>query len=187
MSVKTSLAGAAAAIGLTALAYPAQAATYTLNYTHGSPVGTPITFSAKLTGMAAWNVITVTGFSNAIYNGTPWNPTPPYVNSYSDFFALTALAPLVSLDNSVTDIVFGDTGLNQTVAFGPAQGVPGDIVVFSSFGFTPGAPDTNGAEQPLGTLTITEDTAVAVPEPSAVVAMLGLGLGALASKVRKQG
>jgi len=85
----------------------------------------------------------------------------------------------------VTDIAFGETGLNQIVAFGPAQGVPGDPVIFSSFGFAPDSPDTGGNEEPLGNLTI--GTAAPVPEPSAVVAMLGLGLGALASKVGKQG
>jgi hypothetical protein len=182
MSLKTSLAGAATAIGLTALAYPAQAATYILNYTHGSPVGNPITFSAKLTGTAAGNVITVTGFSNPKYYGTTYTGWT-FFDSYSNAFNNTGLPATVSLDNSVTDIIFGDfEGGNVSVAFGPAGGVPGKPVVFASSGFAPGAPDTDGGEETLGTLTI-----VAVPEPSAVVAMLGLGLGALASKVRKQG
>ena len=110
-----------------------------------------------------------------------------FLDSYSNAFNNTVLPAKVSLDNSVTDIVFGDApGGNVSVAFGPEGGVPGDPVVFASSGFAPD-PDTNGVEETLGTLTITEYTAVAVPEPSAVVAMLGLGLGALASKVRKQG
>ncbi|MCA2655196.1 PEP-CTERM sorting domain-containing protein [Microcystis sp. M061S2] len=189
MSLKTSLAGATAAIGLTALAYPAQAALYNLTYTHGTPVGNPITFSAKLTGTASGQVITVTGFSDAKYNGFSF-PSWTYLDTYTGYLVgpSTPGSGVVSLDNSVTNITFGTADFSQIVAFGPAGGTVGNSVIFTSFGFDPtfGA-DTNSGEETLGTLTVTEISQQPIPEPSAVVALLGLGLGALASKVRKQG
>ncbi|MFN7339306.1 MAG: PEP-CTERM sorting domain-containing protein, partial [bacterium] len=67
MSLKTSLAGAATAIGLTALAYPAQAAQFSFTYNDAANM---IVLSGILTGnQNTPGVIDITGFSNLVYNG----------------------------------------------------------------------------------------------------------------------
>ena len=182
MSLKTSLAGAATAIGLTALAYPAQAANYSFTYTHGGPT-TPIVVTGDLTGTAVGPVITVTGFSNLKYNGTDLSSWT-YFNSMTAYVNVDTALPQVSLDNTVTNLflAFDGNGVDF-ISFGPDNFGTGTGLAFISD--IEGETYTTGAEEePFASLNFGVKQ---VPEPSAVVAMLGLGLGALASKVRKQG
>ncbi|MBC1197250.1 PEP-CTERM sorting domain-containing protein [Microcystis aeruginosa BLCCF158] len=198
MSLKTSLAGAATAIGLAALAYPAQAATYYFTYTHGGPT-VPIVVTGTVTGTLSGSLLTVSTVDSLAYNGntlTGWTVN----GSYSVFAGGTPLppntnpnlAPIIDVTSAYlgTDILFTDaTNSGPYIAFGPA-GVdpsvnPGGLS-FASTSIDPAfGANTNGVEEVFGTFTITPKS-TSVPEPGAVVALLGLGLGALASKIRKQ-
>lgn len=200
MSLKTSLAGAATAIGLTALAYPAQAAVvYDFTYTHGGPT-IPIVVSGRLTGnLGPGGIITITGFSDIIYNGAPldtdpmeWQPGSTAVDSYSNASVGSGAPATASFSGASLDfILYGSGGQSEYIAFGPAAGVVGDPLIFTSLldmtNTTPAITNNlGGAEQPFNQPGWSL-VAVYIPEPSAVVGLLGLGLGALASKVIKKG
>ena len=181
MSLKTSLAGAATAIGLAALAYPAQAALYNFTYTHGGPT-TPITVSGKVTGTVnlAGTELTVASFSDLKYNNVlvPNIDTVDSLTNWINIDGSLATFGLQTPSFTGTNIVFYNSNdINQFFSFGPyTDGVtPG--LAFTSLGFDP----ETGDEQPFVGFTV-----AVVPEPGAVVALLGLGLGALASKIRKQ-
>jgi hypothetical protein len=205
MSLKTSLAGAATAIGLAALAYPAQAATYHFTYTHGGPTvnpgtpPTPIVVTGTVTGTLSGSLLTVSTVDSLAYNGntlTGWTVN----GSYSDFAGGIPLppntnpnaAPIIDVTSPYlgTDILFTDAAFSGPyIAFGPAgldpSVNPGGLS-FASASIDPAfGANTDGVEEVFGTFTITSKS-TSVPEPGAVVALLGLGLGALASKIRKQ-
>lgn len=180
MSLKTSLAGAATAIGLTALAYPAQAAQFSFTYNDAG-----IVLSGILTGMATGNgnIIEIDGFSNLVYNGVPLafsTSSGGTVDSYPPNGGNTAKA---SFDGSVMDFILFDNGMSEYVGFGPGISITG--LAFASN--VPGVPgDLGGTEVPFDPSNMMWGAAL-IPEPGAVVGLLGLGLGALASKVIKKG
>ena len=181
MSLKTSLAGAATAIGLTALAYPAQAAQFSFTYNDAE-----IVLSGILEGN--FNLITpgtidITGFSNLVYNGVPLafsTSSGGTVDSYPPNGGNQATA---SFDGSVMDFILFDSGMSEFVGFGPGVGITG--LAFGSN--VPGVPgDLEGTEVAFDPSNMMWEAAL-IPEPGAVVGLLGLGLGALASKVIKKG
>lgn len=181
MSLKTSLAGAATAIGLTALAYPAQAAQFSFTY---SDAANMIVLSGILTGnQNTPGVIDITGFSNLVYNGValPFSTSSGgTVDSYPSNPGNQAKA---SFDGSVMDFILFDYAMSEYVGFGPGVGMMG--LAFTSN--VPGVPgDLGGNELPFDPSNMMWGAAL-VPEPGAVVGLLGLGLGALASKVIKKG
>ena len=200
MSLKTSLAGAATAIGLAALAYPAQAALYNFTYDNGIAGANNITVTGTLIGNpgSTPGTIDVDAFSNLVVNGVSldtgdWTFGTTSVSTYDDFIGGTATPPGVANlnDPSGQNFVLLDTNGSDYIAFGPGQvSLPGQTVFASSFSATPslaGTPaDLQGDEQAFGAMGWTLQP-VGVPEPGSVVALLGLGLGALASRVRKQG
>lgn len=199
MSLKTSLAGAATAIGLTALAYPAQAALYNFTYDNGISGANNIKVSGTLTGTpTTGGAINVTGFSNLVVNTVAlntgnWLFGTTSVATYDSFINSTATPPgVANLNNpSGQNFVLLDSTGSDYIAFGPPQlSSLSGLAFASSFAGTPSlagsAADLAGSEQAFGALGWTLQP-VGVPEPGSVVALLGLGLGALASKVRKQG
>ena len=183
MSLKTSLAGAATAIGLTALAYPAQAAQFSLSYVD---LGKNISFSGILTGTATGNIINITGFSNLVYN----NVALPFSTSSGGTVAPYPSNPdpnnspaQASFNGSVMDFILFDSGMSDFVGFGPGISITG--LAFASN--VPGVPgDLGGTEVAFDPSNMMWEAAL-IPEPGAVVGLLGLGLGALASKVIKKG
>ncbi|AVQ70071.1 PEP-CTERM sorting domain-containing protein [Microcystis sp. MC19] len=190
MSLKTSLAGAATAIGLTALAYPAQAAQFSFTYNDAANM---IVLSGILTGTATGNIIEIDGFSNLVYNGVPLNTTiwesGTTVSDYGGFFNMPNPPAQASFDGSVMNFVLVANGTNDYIGFGTGEfeelGNPAFISNFPDTGMDITVPDDlMGVEeafnQPGWNLQL-------IPEPSAVVGLLGLGLGALASKVIKKG
>ncbi|GCA72845.1 hypothetical protein MiYa_04400 [Microcystis aeruginosa NIES-2519] len=193
MSLKTSLAGAATAIGLTALAYPAQAAQFAFSYTHGGPT-TPIVVTGILEGnLITPDIIDIIGFSNLVYNGVSlasdpmvWQPGMTSFDSWSNAnIGDGALATASFSGNSMNFVLFGEAAQSEYIAFGPSGGA---TIFTSSLTMTMTTPaitgDLMGMEetfsQPGWNLQL-------IPEPGAVVGLLGLGLGALASKVIKKG
>ncbi|GCA79886.1 PEP-CTERM sorting domain-containing protein [Microcystis aeruginosa] len=181
MSLKTSLAVATTAIGLTILASPAQASRlYSFSYTDVSGK----VLSGTLTGTAAGNVVTVTGYNNDLtYDGTllSWG-AQTYVYSWTQYNNLTSPSPILpaqlSFDGTVLDFVAGDIE-----DFSGSYFAFGDIGLGQEFTrFFAG--DNDPVTEAFTTLNWELQL---VPEPGSVVALLGLGLGALASKVRKQG
>jgi hypothetical protein len=169
MSLKTSLAGAATAIGLTALAYPAQAAQFSFTYNDATNM---IVLSGILTGTATGNIIDITGFSNLVYNGVALPFSTSSGGTVDSYFSNPGNQAKASFDGSVMDFVLFDSGMSDYVGFGPAvtAGMMGLAFTSSVPGVTG---DLGGNELPF--------------DPSAVVGLLGLGLGALASKVIKKG
>lgn len=200
MSLKTSLAGAATAIGLAALAYPAQAAQFNFTYDNGIIGANNITVTGTLIGDPGLTpgTIDVTGFSNLVVNSVSldtgdWTFGTTSVSTYDSFIAGAATPPgVANLNNPLgQNFVLLDTNGSDYIAFGPSQiSFPGETVFASSFAATPSlastAADLQGDEQLFGEIGWTLQP-VGVPEPGSVVALLGLGLGALASRVRKQG
>lgn len=185
MSLKTSLAGAATAIGLTALAYPAQAAQFSFTYNDATNM---IVLSGILTGTATGNIIDITGFSNLVYNGVALPFSTSSGGTVAPYFTSPiSNTPQASFDGSVMDFMLYDDMGTDNVGFGPGS-VPGFGLAFtSSLSTVPGVTkDLMGGELPFDPSNMMWETAL-IPEPSAVVGLLGLGLGALASKVRKKG
>ena len=196
MSLKTSVAVAATAIGLTTLAYPAEAAQFFFSYTHGGPT-TPIVVTGTLTGdLGPGGIITINGFSDLTYNGVALNTTiwqsGTSVSDYEDFFLNMGTIPgQASFDGSVMNFVLVSNTLNDYIGFGTGlfeeDGNPAFISSLLDTTLELGNPITNdlgGVEEPFNQ---SGWSLTAIPEPSAVVGLLGLGLGALASRVRKKG
>ncbi|WP_253882735.1 PEP-CTERM sorting domain-containing protein [Microcystis aeruginosa] len=193
MSLKTSLAGAATAIGLTALAYPAQAAQFAFSYTHGGPT-TPIVVTGILEGnLITPGIIDITGFSNLVYNGVSLNTTiwesGTTVSDYGGFFNMANPPAQASFDGSVMNFVLVANGTNDYIGFGTGEfeesGNPAFISNFPDTGMDITVPDDlMGVEEAFDQQGWSLEL---IPEPSAVVGLLGLGLGALASKVIKKG
>jgi hypothetical protein len=185
MSLKTSLAGAATAIGLTALAYPAQSAQFSFTYTHGGPT-TPIVLSGTLTGTATGNIIDITGFSNLVYNGAPLPFSTLTGGMVEPYPTSPGNPPQASFDGSVMNFILYDDMGTDYVGFGLGS-VPGFGLAFtSSITQVAVLNDLMGAEEPFDPSKMMWEAAL-IPEPGAVVGLLGLGLGALASKVIKKG
>ena len=185
MSLKTSLAGAATAIGLTALAYPAQAAQFSFTYNDAANM---IVLSGILTGNHnSSGVIDMTGFSNLVYNGVPLAFSTSSGGTVDSYFSNPGNQATASFDGSVMDFVLFDDAMSDYVGFGLSSD-PGFGPAFtSSLANVPGVTkDLGGTELPFDPSNMMWETAL-IPEPSAVVGLLGLGLGALASKVRKKG
>jgi hypothetical protein len=195
MFFKTSVAVATTAIGLTALAYPAQAAQFFFTYTHGGPT-TPIVVTGTLTGdLGPGGIITINGFSDLTYNGVDldsdpfeWQPGSTFVDSYSNQSSGSGVPATASFSGASMDFVlFSSVSAIQYIGFGPV--VVGNPTIFSSslsqtITNPPLTNDLDGVEEPFNQSGWSIQL---IPEPSAVVALLGLGLGALASRVRKQG
>jgi hypothetical protein len=183
MSLKTSLAGAATAIGLTALAYPAQSAQFSLSYVDP---GNNISFSGILTGTATGNIINITGFSNLVYNGVALPFSTSSGGMVDSYFNAPGNPPQASFDGSVMDFMLYDDMGTDNVGFGLSS-VPGFGLAFTSSITQVTVPnDLGGAEVPFDPSNMMWEAAL-IPEPGAVVGLLGLGLGALASKVIKKG
>jgi hypothetical protein len=183
MSLKTSLAGAATAIGLTALAYPAQSAQFSLSYVDP---GNNISFSGILTGTATGNIINITGFSNLVYNGVALPFSTSSGGMVDSYFTASGNPPQASFDGSVMDFMLYDDMGTDNVGFGLSS-VPGFGLAFTSSITQVTVPnDLGGAEVPFDPSNMMWEAAL-IPEPGAVVGLLGLGLGALASKVIKKG
>lgn len=183
MSLKTSLAGAATAIGLTALAYPAQSAQFSFTYTHGGPT-TPIVLSGILTGTATGNIINITGFSNLVYNGVALPFSTSSDGTVDSYFNAPGNQPQASFDGSVMDFMLYDDMGTDNVGF---LATPNGVKSFtSSITQVAVLNDLGGAEEPFDPSKMMWEAAL-IPEPGAVVGLLGLGLGALASKVIKKG
>jgi hypothetical protein len=184
MSLKTSLAGAATAIGLTALAYPAQSAQFSLSYVDP---GNNISFSGILTGTATGNIINITGFSNLVYNGVALPFSTSSGGMVDSYFNAPGNPPQASFDGSVMDFMLYDDMGTDNVGFGLSS-VPGFGLAFtSSLSTVPNVTnDLMGGEVPFDPSKMMWEAAL-IPEPGAVVGLLGLGLGALASKVIKKG
>lgn len=185
MSLKTSLAGAATAIGLTALAYPAQAAQFSFTYNDAANM---IVLSGILTGdQNTPGVIDIMGFSNLVYNGVSlpfFYPTSSEGAVAPYFTSPISNTPQASFDGSVMDFVLFDNAMSDYVGFGPSS-TPGFGLAFTSS--VPGVTgDLGGNELPFDPSNMMWEAAL-IPEPGAVVGLLGLGLGALASKVIKKG
>jgi hypothetical protein len=185
MSLKTSLAGAATAIGLTALAYPAQSAQFSFTYTHGGPT-TPIVLSGILTGTATGNIINnITGFSNLVYNGVAL-PFSTLTGGMVEPYPTVPPNPTIqaSFDGSVMNfMLYDDTGTDYVGFLATPNGVKSFT---SSITHVAVLNDLGGAEVPFDPSNMMWEAAL-IPEPGAVVGLLGLGLGALASKVIKKG
>ncbi|GCA88510.1 PEP-CTERM sorting domain-containing protein [Microcystis aeruginosa] len=196
MSLKTSLAGAATAIGLTALAYPAQAAQFAFSYTHGGPT-TPIVVTGILEGnLITPDIINIIGFSNLVYNGVSlasdpmqWQPGLTSFDSWSNASlgdSAPATASLSGAPASMNFVLYGDVATqSEYIAFGPS----GAATIFTSalvmtMTTPPITGDLMGMEE---TFSQPGWILQPIPEPGAVVGLLGLGLGALASKVIKKG
>ena len=212
MSLKTSLAGAATAIGLTALAYPAQAAQFRFSY---NDPGKGISFSGILTGTLTGNVINITGFSDLIYGGVPlnspnWQYNPvtlmdpkalPFDESLSQPDAPDPWTgeTVASFDGSVMNFLLYDNMTTDNIGIG-LWDFDNNPITDPVLAFTSSLLDTQGAlglptpiPGDLGGNVVKFDPSMMmwetalIPEPSAVVGLLGLGLGALASKVIKKG
>ena len=186
MSLKTSLAVATTAIGLTALAYPAQAADFAFTYTYNdlvNPVNS-IVLSGILTGTATGNIVEIDEFSNLVYNGVDLPFSTLLGGAVDSYFSAPANQATASFDGSVMDFVLFDEPRNDFVAFG-LSGTPGFGLAFSS-NLTGVPGDLGGNEVPFNPSNMNWQLQL-IPEPGSVVALLGLGLGALASKVRKKG
>ena len=211
MSLKTSLAGAAVVIGLTALAYPAQAAQF--SFTYNDP-GNNISFSGILTGTATGNIIQIIGFSDLIYGGVPldsanWQDDPIMLTTPAALPFDTILSPaapgapapwtgqtVASFDGSVMNFILLDNLLSDNIGIG-LWDLDNDPMTAPVLAFASSLIDTEGYLGPItgnlgGNLVAFDPSmmmweAALIPEPSAVVGLLGLGLGALASKVRKKG
>ncbi len=180
MSLKTSLAGAATAIGLTALAYPAQAAQFSLSYV--DPANN-ISFSGILTGTATGNIINIDGFSNLVYNNVALAFSTSSGGTVDSYPSNPGNQAQASFDGSVMNFILFDNGMSDYVGFGPGISITG--LAFGSN--VPGVPgDLGGTEVPFDPSNMMWGAAL-IPEPGAVVGLLGLGLGALASKVIKKG
>jgi hypothetical protein len=212
MSLKTSLAGAAVAIGLTALAYPAQAAQFSFSY---NDPGNGISFSGILTGTLTGNIINITGFSDLIYGGValdsanwqydpntlmapealPFDTTLGSPNAPAPWTGMT----VADFDGSVMNFLLMDNMSSDNIGIG-LWDLDSDPNTAPVLGFTSSLSDTQGAlglptpiPGDLGSTVVKFDPSMMmwetalIPEPSAVVGLLGLGLGALASKVRKKG
>ena len=184
MSLKTSLAGAATAIGLTALAYPAQAAQFSLSYV--DPANN-ISFSGILTGTATGNIIDITGFSNLVYNGVALPFSTSSGGTVVPYFTNPNTPAQASFDGSVMNFMLYDAANTDNVGFGLSS-VPGFGLAFTtSLATVPNVPnDLMGSEVAFDPSNMMWEAAL-IPEPGAVVGLLGLGLGALASKVIKKG
>ncbi len=209
MYLKTSLAGAATAIGLTALAYPAQAAQF--SFTYNDP-GNSIMFSGILTGTLTGNIIEITGFSDLIYGGVPldspnWQDDPIMLTAPEALAFDTILGPpnapapwtgttVASFDGSVMNFLLMDNMSSDNIGIG-LWDLDNDPMTDPVLAFTSSLMDTEGYLGLIpgnleGNLVAFDPSmmmweAALIPEPSAVVGLLGLGLGALASKVRKKG
>lgn len=180
MSLKTSLAGAATAIGLTALAYPAQAAQFSFTYNDATNM---IVLSGILTGTATGNIIEIDGFSNLVYNGVDLPFSTLSGGTVDSYFSAPGNQATASFDGSVMDFVLFDNAMSDYVGFGPGISMIG--LAFASS--VPGVlGDLGGNELPFDPSNMMWEAAL-IPEPGAVVGLLGLGLGALASKVIKKG
>ena len=184
MSLKTSLAGAATAIGLTALAYPAQSAQFSLSYVD---LGENISFSGILTGTATGNIINIEGFSNLVYNGVALPFSTSSGGTVDSYFTNPGNQAQASFDGSVMDFMLYDDMGADNVGFGLSS-VPGFGLAFTtSLSTVPNVPnDLMGDEVAFDPSNMMWEAAL-IPEPGAVVGLLGLGLGALASKVIKKG
>jgi hypothetical protein len=183
MSLKTSLAGAATAIGLTALAYPAQSAQFSFTYTHGGPTA-PIVLSGTLTGTATGNIIDIDGFSNLVYNGVALPFSTLTDGTVDSYFTAPGNPPQASFDGSVMNFMLYDDMGTDNVGF---LATPNGVKSFtSSITQVAVLNDLGGAEEPFDPSKMMWEAAL-IPEPGAVVGLLGLGLGALASKVIKKG
>jgi hypothetical protein len=181
MSLKTSLAGAATAIGLTALAYPAQSAQFSLSYVDP---GNNISFSGILTGTATGNIINITGFSNLVYNGVALPFSTSSGGMVDSYFTAPGNPPQASFDGSVMNFMLYDDMGTDNVGF---LATPNGVKSFtSSITQVAVLNDLGGAEEPFDPSKMMWEAAL-IPEPGAVVGLLGLGLGALASKVIKKG
>ncbi|CAO5006865.1 PEP-CTERM protein-sorting domain-containing protein [Microcystis aeruginosa] len=190
MSLKTSLAVATTAIGLTILASPAQAAQFSFTYTYTGPDGgkppneTLIVLSGILTGTATGNIVEIDGFSNLVYNGVDLPFSTLSGGVVDSYFSAPGNQATASFDGSVMDFVLFDEPGNDFVAFG-LSGEPDFGLAFSS-NLTGVPGDLVGNEVAFNPSNMNWQLQL-IPEPGSVVALLGLGLGALASKVRKQG
>lgn len=182
MSLKTSLAGAATAIGLTALAYPAQAAQFSFTY---SDAANMIVLSGILEGnLITPGVINIMGFSNLVYNGVALPFSTSSGGTVDSYFSNPGNQAQASFDGSVMNFVLFDSAMSDYVGFGPSS-TPGFGLAFTSN--VPGVTgDLGGNELPFDPSKMMWGAAL-IPEPGAVVGLLGLGLGALASKVIKKG
>ena len=181
MSLKTSLAVATTAIGLTILASPAQASRlYSFSYT----VQSGQVLSGTLTGTAAGNVITVTGYNDDLtYGGTllGWG-TQTYVDALTEIYSDPPVPgpAQLSFDGTVLNFIAGNTSDFGEYYFGFGDvGAGLNFYLFSDVGGSP--------VDVTETFTTLNWQLQLIPEPGSVVALLGLGLGALASKVRKKG
>lgn len=184
MSLKTSLAGAATAIGLTALAYPAQAAQFSLSYVD---LGKNISFSGILTGTATGNIINITGFSNLVYNGVALPFSTSSGGMVASYFTNPGNPAQASFDGSVMNFMLYDDMGTDNVGFGPGGSIAGLAFTTSLSTIVPPVlNDLMGSEVAFDPSNMMWGAAL-VPEPGAVVGLLGLGLGALASKVIKKG
>ena len=183
MSLKTSLAGAATAIGLTALAYPAQSAQFSLSYVDP---GNNISFSGILTGTATGNIINITGFSNLVYNGVALPFSTSSGGTVDSYFTAPNNPPQASFDGSVMDFMLYDDMGTDNVGFGLSFDPVLGLAFTSSITQVTVPNDLGGAEVPFDPSNMMWEAAL-IPEPGAVVGLLGLGLGALASKVIKKG
>lgn len=181
MSLKTSLAGAATAIGLTALAYPAQAAQFSFTY---NDAANTIVLSGILTGnQNTPGVIDITGFSNLVYNGVPLPFSTSSGGTVDSYPSNPGNQAQASFDGSVMNFILFDDVMSDYVGFGPGISMMGLAFTSSLPGVTG---NLGGTELPFDPSNMMWEAAL-IPEPGAVVGLLGLGLGALASKVIKKG
>ena len=186
LSLKTSVAVAATAIGLTTLAYPAEAAKFSFSY--NDPANS-IVLSGILTGTATGNIINIDGFSDLVYNGVslPFSTSSGGIVDPYFSFSNPGNQAKASFDGSVMDFVLWDDTMTDYVGFGPAISLVGlaftsSITEVTVPGGVPG--DLMGNEVAFDP---SKWEAALIPEPSAVVGLLGLGLGALASRGKKRG
>jgi hypothetical protein len=103
------------------------------------------------------------------------------------YFNAPGNPPQASFDGSVMDFMLYDDMGTDNVGFGLSS-VPGFGLAFtSSLSTVPNVTnDLMGGEVPFDPSKMMWEAAL-IPEPGAVVGLLGLGLGALASKVIKKG
>lgn len=185
MSLKTSLAGAATAIGLTALAYPAQAAQFSFTY---SDAANMIVLSGILEGnLITPGVINIMGFSNLVYNGVALPFSTSSGGMVAPYFTNPGNPAQASFDGSVMNFMLYDDMGTDNVGFGPGGSIAGLAFTTSLSTIVPPVlNDLMGSEVAFDPSNMMWGAAL-IPEPGAVVGLLGLGLGALASKVIKKG
>ncbi|MEA5509728.1 PEP-CTERM sorting domain-containing protein [Crocosphaera sp. UHCC 0190] len=169
MSLKTSLAVAATAISLTAFTSPAQAALFNFSYTL---IGGDV-LSGMLDGdvQGDGDTVSVNSISMPLFNGVA-GPDLPFVVSNS---AGPSLPATVSFSGSVMDIIAcTNSDCGDGFLFDGSMYISG---VSYGDAFEPYNPNN---------WSLTAKATEAVPEPGSVVALLGLGLGALALNGKKQ-